>query len=1050
MAARPIRILHVSDLHAAKSSARDQRLLVDAFLADVRALHTNEPIDLIVFTGDLTFAGKKDEYVAATELLLRPLLELTGLPPCRCILVPGNHDVDRALVNRVVDSGLLVELKDREAVNALLESADVSMAAARLQTWFDFRDDFYAGTVNPTIGALGFRLSVETQGYSVGVLALNSAWRAQGGPDDAGRLLLGEAEVRQGLDDLSACDVVVAALHHPIDWLRDFDADDARRNFEARRTLVLSGHEHTPNPSVEHSVRGAAFYGRVGCLYQTRDYANSYAVYDYNPASGELAVSSRSWWPKRECFDAATDIAHDGRTVFTLPAHAPNTAVQEQAAFTAVIRALRDVVLESSAIPQRILPAETRAGDLLVTPKLLPVPYPEAVAVLDLKGDVALETVEVGAALEENQVLIVSGDRESGVTCTLAWTLVQDFEKKAERLPVYLPFSSQLDGKSLEKAAQDAATRFGIAKFKRSAVPPTLFAIDDVKPAHVKALDRLVRYASLHPEHSFVLGCHGAGHAPVADRLAEHDVAYRRIFVAPFGRGQTRDLVARLVGPEGSGIVERIFAVIAREGLPRSPFIMSVLITVLHETPDLEELNETALLNAYVNVLIGSAEWRDPEGLQMDYRRREHLLSCLAGRLTIGGLHRMSRLDVERFIGEWLADKGWTNYSPGRVLDSFIDRRVLAEDHDGVSFRHVALRHLFAAKRMLDDETFADVMLSDPMAHGDVIRHAVALNRSDRRPLEILSGAAQDAVDEVGSELNIEMFDRWGRTGPGDDIPTLEQLKAQLALPSYRAATKDLDEALDDLDDRWASSSVSMRFPIAAAYENITRASSLLSDILRNSELVDDVALKGAALRQAINLTVLVAIIVMAVERDTQFLHEMLSDRLPKKVVNEGDSAEWLDQFISSCLTLALSLVTAARLGSRRLAAAIEDVLADEEFMSSPGHALVATMICCRLQLKDWPERLGNLYDAHGSHPVVADVVRALGMVWFRSAQTSDEDAQKLQVVLLDIYGGRELPNSASVEQRAKYRGEVAKQLQHGRRTALRQVSRDGAEDALL
>jgi predicted phosphodiesterase len=52
-------------------------------------------IDFIIFSGDVAYAGKSDEYSAAKKELFDPLLKATGLSPDRLFIVPGNHDLDK-------------------------------------------------------------------------------------------------------------------------------------------------------------------------------------------------------------------------------------------------------------------------------------------------------------------------------------------------------------------------------------------------------------------------------------------------------------------------------------------------------------------------------------------------------------------------------------------------------------------------------------------------------------------------------------------------------------------------------------------------------------------------------------------------------------------------------------------------------------------------------------------------------------------------------------------------------------------------------------------
>src|SRR5205823_8176794 len=101
-----LRILHLSDLHLDHRNSFDQRVLVDALIDDVEHRQGDVGFDLIIFSGDLAATGKATEFDAGRRNLLDRLTEVTGLGPDRVVLVPGNHDVDRAAIDDDYEAGL--------------------------------------------------------------------------------------------------------------------------------------------------------------------------------------------------------------------------------------------------------------------------------------------------------------------------------------------------------------------------------------------------------------------------------------------------------------------------------------------------------------------------------------------------------------------------------------------------------------------------------------------------------------------------------------------------------------------------------------------------------------------------------------------------------------------------------------------------------------------------------------------------------------------------------------------------------------------------------
>src|SRR5262245_30372683 len=126
---QPIRILHLSDIHFKVSKGWDSEPVLRTLASFVKTeVEAGLAPDLVVFSGDLAFSGKADEYALARDWLenrLWPALP-DGLPRDRLLLVPGNHDVDRSKVSRGVRSmqdGLL-EARIQDDITALLSDDD--------------------------------------------------------------------------------------------------------------------------------------------------------------------------------------------------------------------------------------------------------------------------------------------------------------------------------------------------------------------------------------------------------------------------------------------------------------------------------------------------------------------------------------------------------------------------------------------------------------------------------------------------------------------------------------------------------------------------------------------------------------------------------------------------------------------------------------------------------------------------------------------------------------------------------------------------------------
>ncbi|HVK65380.1 MAG TPA: metallophosphoesterase, partial [Polyangium sp.] len=90
----PLRILHLSDLHLHEGD--DPEVLLQPLLTDLRDRVEGlalEKLDFVVVSGDLSNRASPGELACARHFLSR-LAEAMGLTAERCIVVPGNHDLD--------------------------------------------------------------------------------------------------------------------------------------------------------------------------------------------------------------------------------------------------------------------------------------------------------------------------------------------------------------------------------------------------------------------------------------------------------------------------------------------------------------------------------------------------------------------------------------------------------------------------------------------------------------------------------------------------------------------------------------------------------------------------------------------------------------------------------------------------------------------------------------------------------------------------------------------------------------------------------------------
>jgi tetratricopeptide (TPR) repeat protein/predicted phosphodiesterase len=324
----PITWLHISDLHIKQDLAvrADYGAVLNELLHDVQRLIAEEHLqpDFIAVTGDLTYHGRPDEFKLA-GFFLQDLLEITGIDKDRLFVVPGNHDVNRLRITGYLPS-LHRILDSQEIIAQTLLDADLRKAIFRRQTnYFRFCNQFF-GATRPLGPARYFAVhSFYIEGRRVAVLALNSAYMA-GSDEDRNRLLVGRIQVIDAVDQAQAegADIVFALMHHPFDWLHDCDEYVVKNLVRKYCQVVLRGHTHIPDITLEISIVGRTLVIPAGATLLAPDRANSYNFARLDLDAWQASIYLRRWSSETNLWVADTlNAPPDGKLVLNLPPPTP-------------------------------------------------------------------------------------------------------------------------------------------------------------------------------------------------------------------------------------------------------------------------------------------------------------------------------------------------------------------------------------------------------------------------------------------------------------------------------------------------------------------------------------------------------------------------------------------------------------------------------------------------------------------------------------------------------------------------------------------------------
>ena len=336
--------LHISDWHEGREEvALNRKVILEKLKEDIhnRSLIDSELniIDCIFFTGDIAFSGKQDQFLKARKDLIDPIIKLVGVDT-KIFFVPGNHDIDRGKLggdsipleyNEII-SNPQHDINRHALENMLSNSAKISILHSPLSSYNDFVKE-YCPTFNKeelfhvehfkkdgvTFAIIGFNTA-----WACGRYELNSSYsKVKMDNWDYGSIKISESQIRTALERAKPYDVGIAMMHHPINWMTEYDQIISEQLLAERCQIILHGHEHRPRINKSSGVYGDSVTIPAGALYTCRvpgdpRHRNSYNFGSFDIPSYTGKVHYRVWNEEWDRWSADERFWKGGKASFLL------------------------------------------------------------------------------------------------------------------------------------------------------------------------------------------------------------------------------------------------------------------------------------------------------------------------------------------------------------------------------------------------------------------------------------------------------------------------------------------------------------------------------------------------------------------------------------------------------------------------------------------------------------------------------------------------------------------------------------------------------------
>jgi ppGpp synthetase/RelA/SpoT-type nucleotidyltranferase/calcineurin-like phosphoesterase family protein len=305
-------ILHISDVHfGVDDPLGEQRRITEALIT---AVHRDKLApDLCIFSGDLAHSGHTSQFEAGLSWLRRLIRPQWDT---RIVIVPGNHDTDRAIANKAF-------LRTSVSKNIYPKMRETLISTSKhMDSFCAFHRTAKQHKQLPLIGdwdtnRFGFLHTFETgpartnTSFPVHVIGLNSSFMSCDDDDDFdnnesdNNLLIDIKTLNDNLDICNSCPGLILAIsHHPFSHLSKWNSEYIERFLSQQTGAHLYFHGHLHNLSTTYTASntgrrlttiaaGAAYQGSAWpqiFSYMSLDF-NDHCVttkaYQYSTESGE-------------------------------------------------------------------------------------------------------------------------------------------------------------------------------------------------------------------------------------------------------------------------------------------------------------------------------------------------------------------------------------------------------------------------------------------------------------------------------------------------------------------------------------------------------------------------------------------------------------------------------------------------------------------------------------------------------------------------------------------------------------------------------------------
>jgi hypothetical protein len=511
-------------------------------------------------------------------------------------------------------------------------------------------------------------------------------------------------------------------------------------------------------------------------------------------------------------------------------------------------------------------------------------------------------------------------------------------------------------------------------------------------------------------------------------------IEYEKLYIHPFGRRQTRELVDKWFQDTSTQVnpaklSEDVLLTIAAIHLPRTPMTISMILSIIEQEPSYAPLNKASLIARLTQILLDQS-WLADASRAIDCRTKEDLLSYLAYYMVLkeeNQLHidELTELTIDYFNAKALPIPGGAH----RLLENLIRCGILARSNDEVRFRFDCFREFFTAKRMIEDKAFyKETLRKDTyLDFTTQLEYLTGLVRKNEDLVKLLSQRTEASLGSflqfVGLDVQPQHFDSFDVHRSILDAlssPDRQAVVDRLRKSVLDEETKDslLDVVLSYQDEEHEDQQTTPEDTYAQLRTLLLKNLALHSTVVRNCQLIDDRQLKTTNVELC--LRAYLQCLYISILKDRDWIENVgpddLLDLLPSDVDPKlrAKCKEWAndpsninnlrellkDRFQTMHFLIAECIITAS-LGTPQLQIVLEGIIDDQA--NPVALRLLAVLLYTDCRLPRYLDKVeGILKDIVGSR-YYTDIMSVSLFCTYTTEDLAPGERRRMENILADL-----------------------------------------------